>query len=436
MDPPGATGIHQGGFIFNPSTAAPAAQQQGTAGGANQQPGGATQQQGFNFTTPATAPFAPQGQGGFTFQTTQLPGQQFAGFDPQVAAMAWAYMQMLQKPISKPAQEFPKWDGSESTRGVYIERLKNFQQDPFFNGARWDMKDPAFETQSNYLRGAIFAALPLKWLDPFRLQPRFETDGFAMFSYLLELLSPDTVETRLIAIVELSTFEHKAGETVDSYFARGRELHERLLRFRVDEIMPLLMLVRLNHDNFPGLQERIANADKDLMNADMANVEQLVRRYEQMQKALGISPGSTDASARRSNKNPEKKPPAKEQPPPPTYPPPNFNWNAMYEYLNANKDACPGCYHKKLPLHRKIGCHALAKCNFVLKYDPDGAKIIGEEHNKLRLADKKDTRQKAKRASEDGGDAPEEKVKEDDSQASAKRSTAKRSQAKSEPRRV
>jgi hypothetical protein len=57
--------------------------------------------------------------------------------------------------------------------------------------------------------------LPLNWLDPFHLQPRFEADGFAMFSYLLELLSPDNVETHLIAIVELSSFEQKAGESVD-----------------------------------------------------------------------------------------------------------------------------------------------------------------------------------------------------------------------------
>jgi hypothetical protein len=190
-------------------------------------------------------------------------------------AMAMAYLQAMnmQKPVTKPTQEFPTWDGKESTRGLYIERLKTFQQDPFFSGARWDDKDPAFEVQSRYLRGAIFAALPLNWLDPFRLQPKFESDGFAMFSYLLELLSPDTVETRLIAIVELSSFEQRAGESIDLYFARGREIHERLLRFKVDEIMPLLMLVRLNHDNFPGLQDRIANADTNLMNADMNQVE-------------------------------------------------------------------------------------------------------------------------------------------------------------------
>jgi hypothetical protein len=148
-----------------------------------------------------------------------------------------------------------------------------------------------------------------------------------MFSYLLELLSPDNVETCLIAIVELSSFEQKAGESVDSYFARGRELHERLLRFKVKEIMPLLMLVRLNHDNFPGLQDRIANADTTLMSADMNQVEQLVRKYEQMQKALGISPDSTASSARRVQKPDEKKPPPKDKAPaaPSAFPPDNFN---------------------------------------------------------------------------------------------------------------
>jgi hypothetical protein len=265
--------------------------------------------------------------------------------DPQTMAMAMAYLQAMNmhKPVTKPTQEFPTWDGSESTRGIYIERLKTFQLDPFFAGANWDIKDPAFEAQSRYLRGAIFSALPLNWLDPFCLQPRFENDGFAMFSYLLELLSPDTVETHLIAIVELSSFEQKAGESVDSYFARGRELHERLLRFKVEEIMPLLMLVRLNHDNFPGLQDRIANADAALMNADMNQVEQLVRKYEQMQKALGISPDPASASARRAKKPDDKKPAPKDKAPATssTFPPDNFNWTAMIEFFQRTKMLVP-----------------------------------------------------------------------------------------------
>jgi hypothetical protein len=248
-----------------------------------------------------------------------------------------------------------------------------------------------------------------------------------MFSYLLELLSPDNVETRLIAIVELSSFEQKAGESVDAYFARGRELHERLLRFKVEEIMPLLMLVRLNHDNFPGLQERIANADTTLMSADMNQVEQLVRKYEQMQKALGISPESTSATAHRAHaqKPDDKKPSPNNKPPekPPAFPPDNFNWNAMIEYYKTHKNACPGCYQHNNQLHRNIGCLALARCVFVCKFHPVGSKKVQEEHVKAPKA-KGGEKASAKRTSEDKAEEDDEKVKDDTSQASAKRSTA------------
>jgi hypothetical protein len=96
-------------------------------------------------------------------------------------------------------------------------------------------------------------------------------------------------------------------------------------------------------------------------------VEQLVRKYEQMQKALGISPDSNATSARRAKKPDDKKPPPKDKSPttPPIFPPDNFNWNTMLEYYKTHKNACPGCYQRNNQLHRKIGCLALAKCGFV-----------------------------------------------------------------------
>jgi hypothetical protein len=193
--------------------------------------------------------------------------------------------------------------------------------------------------------------------------------------------------------------------------------------------MPLLMLVRLNHDNFPGLQDRIANADTNLMNADMNQVEQLVRKYEQMQKALGISPDPASASARRAKQPDDKKTPAKNKTPTPspTYPPDNFNWTAMIEWFKANKNACPGCYQRNNSLHRKIGCLALARCGFVCKFDPVGSKKVQEEHIKAQKA-KGGEKQSAKQTSDEKTDGEEEKSKEDASQASAKRSTAQRSQ--------
>jgi hypothetical protein len=157
--PPPPPGAPPGG-IGTTNAPAPAAQHQAAGGAPTQQQ--QQQQQGFNFFASAPATNVPPGAGGFVFPATAQATPQAPGFiDPQAMAMAMAYLQAMQmhKIANKPTQEFPKWDGSESTRGVYIERLKTFQLDPFFAGARWDIKDPAFETQSSYLRGAIFAAL-------------------------------------------------------------------------------------------------------------------------------------------------------------------------------------------------------------------------------------------------------------------------------------
>jgi hypothetical protein len=150
-----------------------------------------------------------------------------------------------------------------------------------------------------------------------------------------------------------------------------------------------------------------------------------------MQKALGISPDSATASARRTKKPDDKKPPAKDKTPapPPAYPPDNFNWTVMIEWFIANKNACPGCYQRNNSLHRKIGCLALARCGFVCKFDPAGSKKVQEEHIKAQKA-KGGEKQSAKRASDDKPEDDDDKTKEDASQASANRSSAQRSQAK------
>jgi hypothetical protein len=157
----------------------------------------------------------------------------------------------------------------------------------------------------------------------------------------------------------------------------------------------------------------------------MNQVEQLIRKYQLIHKALGIE-GDTNNSARRTTKpNTDKKPPANPPAPSPTftYPPPTFSWNAMIKWLKANTEACPGCYHRKSSFHRKYGCLPLARAGFVLKYDPVGSKEIIASHDKAEKQQKAKQREEAKRATEEKESAEE---KEDGSQASAKRASAKR----------
>ena len=54
----------------------------------------------------------------------------------------------------------------------------------------------------------------------------------------------------------------------------------------------------MNHDLFPGLANRIMNADPELMAADLNKVEETLLRFKQIHKHMDMAP-SSDPSARK-----------------------------------------------------------------------------------------------------------------------------------------
>jgi hypothetical protein len=108
---------------------------------------------------------------------------------------------------TKPSLSFPTWDGQSSSKGLFIERLKTFQKDDYFTGANWTKKDPAFQKHSTWLRDAILKSLPEDYLATFKDRRDFEDDGFAMFTHLLTELTPTSLDTLILDVIELGTLE-------------------------------------------------------------------------------------------------------------------------------------------------------------------------------------------------------------------------------------
>jgi hypothetical protein len=157
--------------------------------------------------------------------------------DPNMAAIL-AMMQAQQAQTTavlralqggtKPSLTFPTWDAQSSTKGLFIERLKTFQKDEYFAGATWTRKDPAFQKHSVWLRDAILKSLPEDFLASFKDRREFEDDGFAMFTHLLTELTPTSLDTLILDVIELGTLEMRPQESPKAFLARARRLMNSL----------------------------------------------------------------------------------------------------------------------------------------------------------------------------------------------------------------
>ena len=179
------------------------------------------------------------------------------------------------KPPSSCSVPFPKWDGMEEAKEGFIEQLKTVQQDPWFAGATWTTKAAGFNTQSNWLRNGILGALTPDWLSNFSEQPQFVDDGFAMFSHLFDLLKPTTPEAVIQRVMDLADLAQQANESAPAYLARARRLYNLLKGVKLEELIPLLTLCRLDRDQFSGIHQSIRQGDKTLLasSISMAEVE-------------------------------------------------------------------------------------------------------------------------------------------------------------------
>ena len=92
----------------------------------------------------------------------------------------------LQQDTSKPS--FPKWDGKDISKPIFLERMRTFKLHRYFSTVtNWSAADYAHREHSLHIRKSMFECLPQTSLYRYLNDPTFVTDGFAMLDHLTQL---------------------------------------------------------------------------------------------------------------------------------------------------------------------------------------------------------------------------------------------------------
>ena len=286
------------------------------------------------------------------------------------------------KELTAPIQKFPIWDGDDRTKNDFLEQLLTYKQDPFYSGADWTKTIDGYQAKSTFLRSQLLQFLPAKTKKIFEKRPEFEKDGFAMWARLMQELSPSDDEMKLLSVVEFGNLSQGPSESLEDYMARCRDLLSRLKGVKVDEMLPFWALCQLNLDLFPGLSDRIANADPALLSADLDQIETMLKHKQRLQVAMGITqqaiPSARPAAHQKqpAAPSPAPTPPAASS----TYPFPAQKWRTITRVAKATPDFCPGC--GEISNRHKSGCPPWACNGWVIKQDPAAAAKIWEPYKK------------------------------------------------------
>ena len=246
-----------------------------------------------------------------------------------------------------------------SVNSFSASRLSNRIRGLQGHRASWVSKSP------NWLRNGILGALPKDWLDNFDEQDQFITDGFAMFSHLLHLLQPTSTDSVIQMVMDLADLmAQQPNEAPSAYLARARRTYTVLKGVKLEEIIPLLTLCRLDCDQFAGLHSRICQGDKSLLTATMQEVEESVKTELSYVKIFDDAVPSGGSQVRRATSN---------NVPPDTFDPPPLTVRLLKDYVKAHPTMCLGCYQEK-PLHFEKGCSTCASAGWFVVKDAEQSK--------------------------------------------------------------
>ena len=137
--------------------------------------------------------------------------------------------------------------------------------------------------------GDMLNALTQDQLSPFLNNPRLANDGIAMSASLVETINPSRPEHRLQDVRELSSLEQGSQESTAAFMSRVRGYASRLSTITIDELMPLIALIGMNHEAYSGLIARFTGGEPAVVNASVEDLERLVLEEDSRRLAMGIS---------------------------------------------------------------------------------------------------------------------------------------------------
>lgn len=117
-----------------------------------------------------------------------------------------------------------------------------------------------------------------------------------------------------------------------------------LQRITVAQLLPLLLLCRLDPDQFPAIRRSLEGAYPTLITATLDDVEQRILQELTFQQTFGTAQ-SPDGSARRARSGPAPAPsPAPTHPA--AYPPRAPSYATIQQYIEDHPDVCIGCWQR------------------------------------------------------------------------------------------
>jgi hypothetical protein len=168
----------------------------------------------------------------------------------------------------------------------------------FFAGADWTTKAPGFKDQSTWLHSNILQHLPIP--------PNFQGSFYDACPSVH--LQPDTAVHLLQDIITVGHLEHQPGQDVTAYVSEWRRLSNSLQHVSVVQLIPFLMLCRLDPDLFPGIWRSLEQGDPTLLNGSLADIEEHILCEQAIQQSFNFTPNS-DASALCTNSHQQSNPP-------------------------------------------------------------------------------------------------------------------------------
>ena len=229
---------------------------------------------------------------------------------------------------------FPDWDGLDSSKRLWLEKIECFKEAPFFSAVTdWSKKDTTSEAQSIWIRKELIQEdrIPPHIKATILNVPEFRSDGFKMLHHLLSLVRSTTVAAKMRAVRDLVALEQSSNEPDVVYMSRVRDIDQVVGNMKLSEILPLFALANLESSKYPGLLNRYVMNDPLITNASIRSLERemveeegrllTLQRNGQVPDLPSVLPAATLTPAQSSD--PSKAPQA---------PPDNPIDNSNYKY--------------------------------------------------------------------------------------------------------
>lgn len=123
----------------------------------------------------------------------------------------------------------------------------------------------------------------------------------------------------------MGNLEHLQGQEVTAYVSEWRRLDQTYQNVPVVQLIPLLMLCRLDPDSFPGIRHSLKQGDPTLINGSLRDFEERILQEQAIQQSFNFKPNSNTSAGRTNTRQQQ----SNQQTNSTIYPPQNVGHNII-----------------------------------------------------------------------------------------------------------